>query len=77
MVEVEYNVDDPGLTGTTTKLALTYGGANAKWSDSLLIPFSSIETVYWRFVATDGDTPTANTTVSTPIFSFDTTVGCP
>lgn len=88
-LEVEYILNDSSFLTTTTKLPLTYVG-NATWEGTFLIPFTSSDIVYWRFVAQDDNAnPTfyggGNTsTVGYPspglsfVYSFDTTLAsCP
>lgn len=53
-VQVEYRIGDNIFDGAEFKENLTWNAATQLWEGSFTITALSTDTVYWRFIATDG-----------------------
>jgi len=51
---VEYRIGDNIFVATDLKQALTWNVNTGFWEGSITIPALNTDTVYWRFIATDG-----------------------
>lgn len=53
-VQVEYRIGDSAFAAIGPKQALTWNASTGFWEGSFTITALNTETVYWRFIATDG-----------------------
>ncbi|MCA2000910.1 MAG: Ig-like domain repeat protein [Chloroflexi bacterium] len=54
LVEVEYRIGDSVFIASDLKQALSFNNGTGYWEGMFVIPALNTDTVYWRFIATDG-----------------------